>query len=128
MPRKFINNKQVVASPRNGEFNMENKYSVEARVSKIWNGLLKRKEDLREERNEAMQELAKQILFEEVLKKDDDDRVFNAKLRMEDINRRAIELKIIMDYIEAGDYSQIEVLFNEAMEEFDECFIFANEF
>lgn len=105
-----------------------NHYLIERRISTVWEELLKRKEALRKERNEAIQELAKQILFEEVLKKDDDEGAFNAKLRMEDISRRACELKIVMDYIEAGDYSKIETLFDEAMQEFDRLFIFADEF
>lgn len=108
---------------------MENKhYLIDNRVSAVWEELLKRKEALRKERNEAIQELAKQILFEEVLKKDDDDSLFNARLQMEDISRRACELKSVMEYIEAGDYSKIETLFDEAMQEFDRLFIFADEF
>ena len=108
---------------------MKNKhYLIEARVSKVWDELLAQKEALREERNGALQELAKQILLDEVLGEINKERLENVKLHMYDINKRASELKNVMMYIQQGDYSEIETIFNDAMNEFDKYFVFANEF
>lgn len=103
-------------------------YEIDGRVNQVWKELLEKKESLRVERKEAIQELTKQIIFDEVLGEVNENGLSAAKLHMEDINRRACKLEIVMRYIESGDYKQIENLLNEYMEEFDEGFVFSDEF
>lgn len=106
---------------------METKYRMEARTIRFKEDLKKRKKELKDERYDVIEGIARELIANSASDNKDDAELKELQSQLADINERAKFIKECIDFIDNNDYEKLQDTLSNIMAMYDEDYVFIDE-